>query len=39
MLCDEIMNRETYELKIKEMNPDIAEANYNQKLIDMKNRL
>lgn len=39
MLCDEIMNRETYELKIKEMNPDIAEANYNQKLIDTKNRL
>lgn len=39
MLCDEIMNRETYELKIKEMNQDIAEANYNQKLIDMKNRL
>lgn len=39
MLCDEIMNRDTYELKIKEMNPDIAEANYNQKLIDMKNRL
>lgn len=39
MLCDEIMSRQTYELKIKEMNPDIAEANYNQKLIDMKNRL
>lgn len=39
MLCDEIMNKQTYELKIKEMNPDIAEANYNQKLIDMKNRL
>ncbi len=39
MLCDEIMNRETYDIKIKEMNPDIAEANYNQKLIDMKNRL
>jgi predicted phage terminase large subunit-like protein len=39
MLCDEIMNRQTYELKIKEMNQDIAEANYNQELIDMKNRL
>ncbi len=39
MLCDEIMNKQTYELKTKEMNPDIAEANYNQKLIDMKNRL
>ena len=39
MLCDEIMNRETYELKIKEMNLDIAEAIYNQKLIDVGNRL
>lgn len=39
MLCDEIMNKQTYELKTKEMNQDIAEANYNQKLIDMKNRL
>ncbi len=39
MLCDDILNKESYELKVKEMNPDIAEANYNQKLIDMKNRL
>lgn len=39
MLCEEILNKENYELKIKEMNKDIAEANYNQKLIDSTNRL
>lgn len=39
MLCDEILDENTYKLKTSEMNLDIAEANYNQKLIDVKNRL
>jgi predicted phage terminase large subunit-like protein len=39
MLCDSILNRRDFELKTKEMNPDIIEANYNQKPIDVKGRL
>lgn len=39
MLCDEILNREEYEFKIKEMNKDIADANYNQICADEKGRL
>lgn len=39
MLCDSILNRRDYELKTQEMNPDIVEANYNQKPIDVKGRL
>lgn len=39
MLCDAILNRRDYDLKTKEMNPDIIEANYNQKPIDVKGRL
>lgn len=39
MLCDEILSREEYEFKIKEMNKDIADANYNQICADEKGRL
>ena len=39
MLCPSILNRRDYDLKTKEMNPDIIEANYNQKPIDAKGRL
>lgn len=39
MLCDDILNRLDYELKTKEMNVDIVEANYNQKPIDVQGRL
>lgn len=39
MLCDSILTREQYDMKTKEMNVDIVEANYNQKPIDVKGRL
>jgi predicted phage terminase large subunit-like protein len=39
MLCDSILNRRDYDLKTKEMNQDIVEANYNQKPIDVTGRL
>jgi predicted phage terminase large subunit-like protein len=39
MLSDSILNRENYLLKIKKMAHDIAEANYNQKPIDVSGRL
>lgn len=39
MLCESILTKQDYELKIKEMLPDIAEANYNQEAIDIKGRL
>jgi predicted phage terminase large subunit-like protein len=39
MLCEEILSRADYELKTKEMNADIVEANYNQKPIDVAGRL
>lgn len=39
MLCESVLNRRDYELKTKEMNPDIVEANYNQQPIDVKGRL
>lgn len=39
MLCSSILSREDYDLKTQEMNYDIAEANYNQKPIDVKGRL
>jgi len=39
MLCDDVLNKKDYDLKIKNMNPDIAEANYNQKPIDAKGKL
>ena len=39
MLCDEILSKEEYEFKIREMNKDIADANYNQICVDEKGRL
>ena len=39
MLCDEILSKEDYDLKTKEMNIDIVEANYNQKTIEIEGRL
>lgn len=39
MLCPEILNKEDYLLKTKNMNKDIIYANYQQEPIDIKNRL
>lgn len=39
MLCDEILSRKSYEVKTKTMSKEIAEANYNQKPIDLEGRL
>ena len=39
MLCSDILSKEDYQLKTKNMNPDIREANYNQAPIDAKGRL
>lgn len=39
MLCDEILNREAYDLIVKTMGREIVEANYNQVPIDMEGRL
>jgi predicted phage terminase large subunit-like protein len=36
MLDSRILNWQDYQLKTQEMNPDIAEANYNQRPIDRK---
>lgn len=38
-LCPSILSRKSYDLKTKEMNPDIVEANYQQTPIDIKGRL
>ena len=39
MLCPEILNKDDYMLKTKNMNKDIIYANYQQEPIDVKNRL
>lgn len=39
MLCPEILSKESYEMKVRQMSPEIAEANYNQTPIDIKGRL
>lgn len=39
MLCDEILSRESYEMKARAMGLDIASANYQQEPIDIKGRL
>lgn len=39
MLCESLLSKEDYELKTKEMNTDIVEANYNQTPIDVKGKL
>lgn len=39
MLCDEVLNKEDFEFKTKNMNKDIVEANYQQEPIDIKGKL
>lgn len=39
MLCPEILSKADYQLKTKNMNPDIVAANYQQEPIDIKGRL
>ncbi|MBR2766780.1 phage terminase large subunit [Candidatus Saccharibacteria bacterium] len=39
MLCDDVLSREDYLAKTREMNLDIVEANYNQRPIDIGGRL
>ena len=39
MLCDDILSRDEFELKTKNMNKDIVLANYQQEPIDVKGRL
>ena len=39
MLCDDVLTKEEYEFKTKNMNKDIIEANYQQEPIDVKGRL
>lgn len=39
MLCKEVLSKEDYEFKTKNMNKDIVYANYQQEPIDVKNRL
>jgi len=39
MLCDEILSKESYEMKVRAMGEDIASANYQQEPIDIKGRL
>ena len=39
MLCKEVLSKEDYEFKTKNINKDIVYANYQQEPIDVKNRL
>lgn len=39
MLCSDVLNRNDYDLKTKNMNKDIVEANYQQEPIDVKGKL
>lgn len=39
MLCDDVLNRRSYEIKTRNMNEDIVAAIYNQEPIDVKGRL
>lgn len=39
MLCSDILSKEDFEFKTKEMNEDIIQANYNQEPIDIKGKL
>ena len=39
MLCEDILSKESYTIKTKEMSREIVEANYNQKPIDVEGRL
>lgn len=39
MLCEEVLSKRSYDLKVAAMGQDIASANYQQEPIDMKGRL
>ena len=39
MLCEDVLSKEDYEFKTRNMNKDIIYANYQQEPIDVKNRL
>lgn len=39
MLCEEVLSRESYDMKVRAMGQDIASANYQQVPIDLKGRL
>lgn len=39
MLCEEILSRESYDMRVRAMGADIASANYQQEPIDIKGRL
>lgn len=39
MLCEDVLSKEDYEFKIKNMNKDIVLANYQQEPIDIKGKL
>ncbi|KAE9633801.1 phage terminase large subunit [Defluviitalea raffinosedens] len=39
MLCEEILSRESYDMKVRAMGIDIASANYQQEPIDIKGKL
>lgn len=39
MLCDEVLSRESYDMKVRAMGEDIASANYQQIPIDIKGKL
>lgn len=39
MLCKRILDKENYDIKTKEMNLDIVQANYQQEPIDVRGRL
>ncbi len=39
MLCEEILSRKSYDIKVKSMGLDIASANYQQEPIDIKGKL
>lgn len=39
MLCEDVLSKEDYKFKTKNMNKDIVYANYQQEPIDVKNRL
>lgn len=39
MLCEEVLSRESYDMKVRAMGEDIASANYQQIPIDIKGKL
>lgn len=39
MLCEDVLSRESYDMRVRAMGEDIASANYQQEPIDMRGRL